>query len=308
MASKSNNLKQLILIPSTDSDGHQQSINGVNDANKVSRLPRWTKQEILVLIQGKQVVEDRIHQARTGGMELGSIQVEAKWDSVSSYCKRQGVNRGPIQCQKRWSNLAGGFKKIKEWESQIKEEKESFWMMRNDFKREKKLPGFFDRQVFDILDHGNGNEEGLDLASASEVLFDSGRGVVVGDDGLFSDVPKMNEDAIPMLTLKEPHQPHSEVSPTQAGVRKTTTPGADKGRGQEGRKRKRNDSNDEKTRNVQHHLVKVLERNGKMVSSQLEAQNMHSEKDREQREDHVDNLVVVLNKLVGALGRIADKL
>ncbi|KAH0765464.1 hypothetical protein KY290_001428 [Solanum tuberosum] len=122
------------------------------------------------------------------------------------------------------------------------------------------------------------------------------------------DVPQMNEDAIPMLTLKEPDQPLSQVSPTQAGVRQTTTPGADKGRGQEGSKRKRNDSNDEKTRNVQHHLVKVLERNGKMVSSQLEAQNMHSEKDREQRKDHVDNLVVVLNKLAGALGRIADKL
>ena len=27
--------------------------------------------------------------------------------------------------------------------------------------REKKLPGFFDRQMFDILDHGNGSEEGL---------------------------------------------------------------------------------------------------------------------------------------------------
>ncbi|KAK4737646.1 hypothetical protein R3W88_001343 [Solanum pinnatisectum] len=135
-------------------------------------------------------------------------------------------------------------------------------------------------QVFDILDHGNGNEEGLDLASASEVLFDSGKSVVVlGDDGLFSDVPQMNEDAIPMLTSVETHQPLSQ----------------------------RNDSNDEKARNVKHHLVKALERNGKMVSSHLEAQNMHFEQDREQRKDHVDNLVVVLNKLAGALGRIVDK-
>ncbi|KAG5632779.1 hypothetical protein H5410_004496 [Solanum commersonii] len=200
-------------------------------------------------------------------MELGSTQVEAKWDSISSYCKRQWVNHGPIQCQKRWSNLAGDFKKIKEWESQIKEEKESLWMMRNDFKREKKLLRYFDRQVFDILDHGNGNEKGLDLASASKVLFDSGRSVVVGDDRLFSDVPQMNEDAIRMLTSEEPHQPLSQVSPTQAGVIQTTTRGVDKGRGQEGRKRKRNNSNDEKARNVQHHLVKALEWNGKMVSS-----------------------------------------
>ncbi|KAH0725599.1 hypothetical protein KY284_001464 [Solanum tuberosum] len=170
MASESNNLKQLILIPSTDSDDRQQSINGVNDANKVSRLPRWTKQEILVLIQGKKVVQDRIHRARTGGMELGSTQVEASGILFHPTVKDKG-------------------------------------------------------KVFDILDHGNGNEEGLDLASEREVLFDSSRSVVIGDDGLFSDVPQMNEDAIPMLPSEEPHQPLSQVSPTQVGVRQTTTRG-----------------------------------------------------------------------------------
>ena len=44
------------------------------------------------------------------------------------------------------------------------------------------------------------------------------------------------------------------------------------------------------------------------MSSQLEAQNMQFEQDREQRKDHVDNLVAVLTKLADALGRIADKL
>lgn len=58
---------------------------------------------------------------------------------------------------------------------------------------------------------------------------------------------------------------------------------------------------------MQHHLVRALERNGKLVSSQLEAQNMQFEQDREQRKDHVDNLVAVLTKLADALGRIADK-
>uniref|UniRef100_K4CRY7 Uncharacterized protein n=1 Tax=Solanum lycopersicum TaxID=4081 RepID=K4CRY7_SOLLC len=76
------------------------------------------------------VVEDRIHRPRT-----------------------EGVNHGSIQFQRRWSDLARDFEKIKEWESHDKEEIESFWMMRNDFKREKNLPGFFIRQVFDILDH-----------------------------------------------------------------------------------------------------------------------------------------------------------
>lgn len=179
-------LERLTLIPSTDS--------GADDSNKVPRLPRWTRQEILVLIQGKKVAENRIRRGRTGGLELGSAQVEPKWASVSSYCKRHGVNRGPVQCRKRWSNLAGDFKKIKDWESRIKEETESFWVMRNDLRREKKLPGFFDREVYDILDRGNGTgngngngdeEGGLVLALGSEVLFDSGK--TAGDDGLFSD-------------------------------------------------------------------------------------------------------------------------
>ncbi|KAH0638954.1 hypothetical protein KY285_035540 [Solanum tuberosum] len=188
MASKSNNLKKFILIPSTDSDGHQQSINGVNDANKVSRLPRWTKQEILILIQGKKWLKTR------------SIEPEQEvWNCVQHRLKRSGIQFHPTVKDKG--------------------------------------------QVFDILDHGNGNEEGLDLDFASEDLFDSGRSVVVGDDGLFSDVPQMNADAIPMLTSEQPHQPLSQVSPSQAGTRKPTTRGADKGRGQEGRKRKRNDSN-----------------------------------------------------------------
>jgi Myb/SANT-like DNA-binding domain len=78
--------------------------------------------------------------------------LEPKWTAVSAYCKRHGVNRGPVQCRKRWSNLAGDYKKIKEWE--IGDKNESFWGMRNDLKREKRLPGFFDREVYDILDGG----------------------------------------------------------------------------------------------------------------------------------------------------------
>lgn len=80
---------------------------------------------------------------------------------------------------------------------------------------------------------------------------------------------------------------------------------------QEGRKRKRNMTDtdaDEESENLQHQLVKALERNGKLLSSQLEAQNTHLQLDREQRKDHVNSLIAVLNKLSDALGRIADKL
>ena len=206
-------LEQQLSLAQNPVDGEADGVtNGVEaarptsfvDGDKTPRLPRWTRQEILVLIQGKRVAETRARQrGRSAGLPFGSGQVEPKWASVSSYCKRHGVNRGPVQCRKRWSNLAGDYKKIKEWESQVKEETESFWVMRNDLRRERKLPGFFDKEVYDILDSGSGGAPetsipGLSLAlaapgSAAEdteadagVLFDSGR-TAAAEDGLFSD-------------------------------------------------------------------------------------------------------------------------
>lgn len=216
--------QQLSLGPnSTPVDGHTEgTTNGVDarpasaeageDGSKAPRLPRWTRQEILVLIHGKRDAENQIRGTRSAGLPFGTGQLEPKWASVSSYCKRHGVNRGPVQCRKRWSNLAGDYKKIKEWESQIRDETESFWVMRNDLRRERKLPGFFDKEVYDILDSGSqapalalalapasatgtapvekGKDSGGVAAEEADAdtephLYDSRS--AAGEDGLFSD-------------------------------------------------------------------------------------------------------------------------
>lgn len=121
---------------------------------KTIRHPRWTRHETLVLIEGKKVIENGIQyqKGRRSIAALGSEPVEPKWDLVSSFCRQRGVSRGPVQCRKRWSNLLVDFKKIRNWESRIKGEAESFWVMRNDLRRDKKLPGFFDREVYNVLD------------------------------------------------------------------------------------------------------------------------------------------------------------
>lgn len=80
---------------------------------------------------------------------------------------------------------------------------------------------------------------------------------------------------------------------------------------QEARKRKRHAETDHgkgETTNPEHKLVEALEKNGRLLSSQLEAQNTNLQLDREQRNEHVNSLITVLNKLADALGRIADKL
>lgn len=77
----------------------------------------------------------------------------------------------------------------------------------------------------------------------------------------------------------------------------------------EHRKRKRVAAEEEEeTVSLQNQLIYVLERNGKMLTAQLEAQNENFQLDRKQRKDDVNSLLGVLNKLSDALARIADKL
>nr|AZL19545.1 transcription factor ASR1 [Diospyros kaki] len=329
--------ERLTLDPSpVDADPDAAANGGGDDGSRTLRLPRWTRQEILVLIQGKRAAESRVRRGRTGGLALGTGMVEPKWASVSSYCRRNGVNRGPVQCRKRWSNLAGDYKKIKEWESQARDEGESFWVMRSDLRREKKLPGFFDREVYNILDGGSTVAPTPSTAEEveAEAVFDSGRSAAV-EDGLFSDFeqsaqeeagggrtppekesPAAQEVSAMTVSTHAPisgkqSQPFAQGSPSQGathGKQKNSYPetGATS---QEGRKKKRFAADgDDETNTLQSQLIDVLERNGRMLSAQLESHNTNFQLDRAQRKDHQDSLVSVLNKLADALGRIADKL
>ncbi|PKA64364.1 hypothetical protein AXF42_Ash009586 [Apostasia shenzhenica] len=304
-----------------------------SEVGRVPRLPRWTRQEILVLIEGKRVVESR----GRGRAAAAAAPVEPKWAAVSAYCRRHGVNRGPVQCRKRWSNLAGDYRKIKEWEAGRagRGEAESFWMIRNDVRRERKLPGFFDREVYDILDGAAPMEALVAVAMAGagagkkveeedeDVVFDSGRSAA--DDGLFSDFEEDKE-------AEEEEEDNGAVAPfavapisekkLESFHQQCSNPGASKDKQQdeaensisnslepEMQKRRRTSPQvDDDDISLHSKLIEILDRNNKMLIAQLEAQNINSQLDREQRKDQADGLLSVLNKLADALGRIADKL
>ncbi|XP_057965364.1 trihelix transcription factor ASR3-like [Malania oleifera] len=210
------------------SDGvERQQVPGesTDDRNKALRHPQWTRQEMFVLIQGKKVIENRVRRGHRSASALGSNQLEPKWDSVSSYCKQNGVNRGPVQCRNRWSNLIGGFKKIRTWESQIKGEAKSFWLMRNDLRKERKLLGFFDKEVYDALDGKAFNVAAIPLtlvmvvANAKnenetetveeeeeeeeiEIAFDSSRNAAV-DDSMFSNFEHVGQEDVGGISKEE---------------------------------------------------------------------------------------------------------
>ncbi|KAL2329693.1 hypothetical protein Fmac_017274 [Flemingia macrophylla] len=338
--------------------------DGGEDGRPTPRLPRWTRQEILVLIQGKSDAESRFRPGRGGGGGGGGSafgSTEPKWALVSAYCKKHGVNREPVQCRKRWSNLAGDYKKIKEWESQVRDETESFWLMRNDLRRERKLPGYFDREVYNILDSpstaaASAAETPLLAAAPPTVdeevhLYDSNRRVG-SEDGLFSDCEK--DEVLLLASAKDfpapvpisgiqlsgeswevfrndvvcckvrsfvgnekQYQPHlegceGEDNAQGATNEKLPTPNPELGSTSQGAARKRKrfpmDGEEVEDETFQSQLIDVLEKNGKMLRDQLEAQNINLQLDRQQQKDTASNIVAVLDKLADALGRIADKL
>ncbi|XP_068327476.1 trihelix transcription factor ASR3-like [Pyrus communis] len=340
-------VQQVTLIPvdgdsnGVDARNPTSADTGVDDSSKAPRLPRWTRQEILVLINGKRYAEGR-GGVRAPRSDFGSGQLEPKWAAVSNYCKKHGVNREPVQCRKRWSNLAGDFKKIREWEAQRKDETESYWVMRNDLRRERKLPGFFDKEVYDIMEAVPGTPVTLALPGPNRVESEEVKeeGTAEEAENLFDSIQRPTEEGL-FSDDESGRSPEKEVRfkegpgisaplPISEKVYKPTPQGhqepqAHQGQGAAGpkqpasipevgstsqdRKRKRFAmEGDEEGSTLENQLIDVMERNGKMLADYLHAQNSHSQLDREQRKEHSDNLVAVLNKLADAFMRIAEKL
>ncbi|KAK4779604.1 hypothetical protein SAY87_015710 [Trapa incisa] len=327
-------LEQLSLGPAESAgfgDGPDDAggVNGGDDGVRAQRLPRWTRQEILVLVQGKRVAEGRVRRGRVG--VLGGGEAETKWASVSSYCRRYGVNRGPIQCRKRWSNLSGDFKKIREWEEKVRgraDLAESFWVMRNDLRRERRLPGFFDREVYDILDRGAETPAPVAVKQEEDdpedVIFDSGRSAAA-EDGLFSDFEqeeggdnsRKNWAVAKAVEVQTP-TPLRMSSDLKVAVRHAGASSENRKRpnrtpepaSREGWKRKRPvaEAGDEEAPGPEDRLIEALERNGRLLKEQVELQDRNSRLDRDQKRDQTTGLFAVLDKLADALGKIADKL
>ncbi|KAK6153868.1 hypothetical protein DH2020_013507 [Rehmannia glutinosa] len=311
----------------------KSSINVVDgektdDRYKTARHPRWTRQETLVLIEGKKIAEEKGRKGRRSSSVFGSDQVEPKWDYVSSHCRRNGVNRGPVQCRKRWSNLLSDFKKIKTWDSKVKGDGGSFWMMRSDLRRERKLPGFFDREVYDVLDGKVFTKAEYQLAlvttSADENNGDGIDGVEAEDedevaegeetrDGLFSEFGQDAEE-IERNLGKEKVETDDETNKIPSPVpisENKRQPGQRFSRGsefQEGVKRRRQSSSDCENTDVDDLLIKVLERNTNLLNAQLEEQKSNRQLDREQQKDQHNSLMAALSKITDALEKIANKL
>ncbi|KAL9170009.1 hypothetical protein ABFS82_04G116700 [Erythranthe guttata] len=290
--------------------------NGNENGYKTPRHPRWTRRETMVLIEGKKIAEERGgRRGRRSGSVNGSTQVhvEPKWDYVSSHCKRNGVTRGPVQCRKRWSNLVSDFKKIKAWEGNKvingdggEGGGESFWLMRSDLRREIKLPGFFDRDVFDVLDgKAFATNDGYQLALVT-INTDENNGE--DDDEDFEEENERSPVSSPVPISEMKYQPFYQAESSQENKRQ---PGPHFNGGsdfQEGAKRRRQSSSDSRNSDVEDLLVKALERNTNLLNAHFDEQKLNFQLDRDRQNSQHDSLIAALTKVTDALEKIANKL
>ena len=202
----------------------------------------------------------------------------------------------------------------------MSDETESFWLMNVELRRERKLPGCFDKEVYGILGSAVAARV-VPVAVAAPVseevgdkevnIYDSNR-KVSGEDELFSDLEKDDRVLSPVPISVSEKQFFPLLSGFQGeGNARGAINEKQQASNQEGeRKRKRfaaTEGNEEEE-SVQSELIEVLEKNGKMLSEQLEARNKSLQLDRQQQNQTATKMVAVLDKLANALGRIADKL
>ncbi|GER45574.1 homeodomain-like superfamily protein [Striga asiatica] len=323
------------------------TINGHDDGQKIPRHPRWSRHETLVLIEGKNIVEAGGREGRKAGPISGPGRVEPKWDAISSYCKLNGAFRGPVQCRKRWSNLLSDFKKVKTWEYGVKdkgEEGESFWTMRSDLRRERRLPGFFDRVVYDVMENGVFNVAHKYQLALVTVNVDEGNNRINGMDGVEEEDEMEDEENNWDDLLSDFEQDVREEIGRKSGKGKVWVDGKMDGipspvpisemkcqavhaarvnqgnkreqgqnfwegsESQEGVKRRRQSSGDSQNADVDNSLIKSLERTTNLLSAHLEEQKLSRQVEREQQKEQHGSLMAALGKIIDALEKIADKL
>ncbi|KAG4998919.1 hypothetical protein JHK87_019991 [Glycine soja] len=277
---------------------------------KATRHPRWTRQETLVLIESKKMVESGEQVCRFRSAS-GYVQTDPKWDMVSSLCQQRGVKRGAVQCRKRWGNLLTDFRKIKKWESSVREESESFWIMRNDVRKEKKLPGFFDSVVYNVLDGGVCTTVAFPLTLVKmapnkvEILDGEKMGWSTEEENMetnitgnmingFPKTPKKAEKVQQQPSYQGNYDPGIQREPIfQEGM---------------GYKRKRLSSDISEDSTDFNNITKLLRRNSDILKAHIGTQNINYQLARDQQKQQTDIIVAALGKLTDALTKIADKL
>ncbi|KAL3680881.1 hypothetical protein R1sor_023837 [Riccia sorocarpa] len=288
-------------VPGGSAVDKEQPADSAGD-DKKKRNSKWTKHETVVLLVGKSKYDSK---AKENSASTKAVRSDEKWDSISNYCKANGVDRDAQQCRKRWSNLHNGdYKKIRDW--QKKSNVESYWAMKSEKRRQNKLPSFFDPQVYAVMDAFCSRKANGDLDGARHAF----------EDLLLSEVDQDHEEQNTQDGGKKSNEPPPESGTLSCREEETGLASEIASLGRKKRKRIPNGVEMDEQKGHKDHLTAILESSGKAmqvaltenIQAQIEAHKRNCELDRNQRKQQGDNLVGVLSKLAEAMAKIAEKL
>ncbi|GKV50214.1 hypothetical protein SLEP1_g56926 [Rubroshorea leprosula] len=177
--------------------------------------------------------------------------------------------------------------------------------------RERKLPGFFDRKVYDALDRGKFAMTAIPLAhiTATTEMGSDDEKEATTEEHETRDEPGQESEKETIETSMTIKKTVNTLSPISDKVKEKhpTLSEWTRSMTQKGLKRTRS-TLDECEDGRLDPLIEVLKRSGNLVNEQIQAQNTNCQLDRDQRKGHSESLVAAINKLTDALVRIADSL
>lgn len=260
--------------------------------------PRWTLNEMLVLVREKWAAENEILCSTCIQSNGGSD----KWHNVSNRCKTSQISRTASQCRKKWESLFSNYKKIKDWD--FHRHTQPYRNTSPNAKKQHKLPFYMEQELFDAMDANLGKRPTRSL----EPMFDN---MNVGAVDFFTSEDDLQDDMFEMQYLA---LSGSSPEPLDSTGRK---------------KRGRSPATED---DIEHGIATAIRQNSKGIqailleatqarirSSQLEREiywrgvKMNRELelqipelDRELRRKQSEDLVVVLGELVSAINHLVN--
>ncbi|XP_044509487.1 trihelix transcription factor ASR3-like [Mangifera indica] len=126
------------------------------------RKGNWTVGETMVLIEAKQMDDERRMKRSSGGDQQSEGRVskptELRWKWVEDYCWRKGCLRSQNQCNDKWDNLMRDYKKVRDYERKVAEsepqqqqQQQSYWKMEKNERKDRNLPSNMLFQIYEAL-------------------------------------------------------------------------------------------------------------------------------------------------------------
>lgn len=112
----------------------------------------WTVAEVMVLQAAKREDYEGQGQSKAGGTKEKHRTAQERWLWIEDICWSNAVHRSAQQCQDKWESLVPEFKKVLDYEKNLRVGQKSYWqMLPEDRKKTPKLPPNLPNEAFKAM-------------------------------------------------------------------------------------------------------------------------------------------------------------